>query len=787
MAAETIIQLRRGSAAAWASQNPVLSAGEFGLETDTYKMKMGNGSTAWESLDYVVKQVDNLLLNDNTISSVNANGNIVLDPNGTGTVDVSSAKITNVGAPTEANDAATKAYVDATKQGLDVKESVKAATTENITLENSQTIDGVSVVDGDRVLVKNQSTASQNGIWVVKLGNWERAADANSSDDVTPGMFTFVEQGTVNADSGWVLTTDSSLIMVGTDAMAFTQFSGAGSIVAGNGLTKNGSQIDAVGTAGRISVLADSIDIDGGYVGQTSITTLGTVSTGTWQGSEVEVAYGGTGATNASDARTNLGLVIGTDVQAYNSTLADVAAGSYTGDDSITTVGTVSAGTWQGSKVEVAYGGTGATNASDARTNLGLVIGTDVQAHSATLDNLAAGTYTGATSITTLGTVSTGTWQGSEVEIAYGGTGATNAADARTNLGLVIGTDVQAYDAELAALAGTTSAADALPYFTGLGTASTTTLTSFGRSLVDDVDASAARTTLGLVIGTNVQAYDAELAALAGLSSAADALPYFTGSGSAATTTLTSFGRSLVDDVDASAARTTLGLVIGTDVQAYDVELAALAGLTSGIDSLPYFNGVGTASTAVFTSFARSLVDDVDASAARTTLGLVIGTDVQAYNSTLAAVAGGTYSGDDSIVTVGTISAGTWQGSAVAVAYGGTGATDASGARTNLGLVIGTDVQAYNSTLAAVAGGTYTGDDSITTVGTVSAGTWQGTAVGAVYGGTGMTSYNAGDIIYASAANTLSKLAKGSGKYFLKMDSAGNFPEWSNSLDGGTP
>lgn len=222
---------------------------------------------------------------------------------------------------------------------------------------------------------------------------------------------------------------------------------------------------------------------------------------------------------------------------------------------------------------------------------------------------------------------------------ANGGTGATSASGARTALGLAIGTDVQAYDAELAALAGLTSAADRLPYFTGSGTAALATFTSFGRSLVDDADASAARSTLGLVIGTNVQAYDAELAALAGLTSAADTVPYFTGSGTAALATFTSFGRSLVDDADASAARSTLGLVIGSNVQAYDAELAALAGLSSSADTVPYFTGSGTAALATFSSFGRSLVDDADASAARSTLGLVIGTNVQAYDAELTALA----------------------------------------------------------------------------------------------------------------------------------------------------
>ena len=177
-------------------------------------------------------------------------------------------------------------------------------------------------------------------------------------------------------------------------------------------------------------------------------------------------------------------------------------------------------------------------------------------------------------------------------------------------------------DAELQALAGLTSAADKGIQFTGSGTAATYDLTAAGKALLDDADAAAQRTTLGLAIGSDVQAYDAELAALAGLTSAADKGIQFTGSGTAATYDLTAAGKALLDDADASAQRTTLGLAIGSDVQAYDAELAALAGLTSAADKGIQFTGSGTAATYDLTAAGKALLDDANAAAQRTTLGL---------------------------------------------------------------------------------------------------------------------------------------------------------------------
>lgn len=153
-----------------------------------------------------------------------------------------SQKITGLADPTLAQDAATKAYVDGVATGLDVKASVRVATTANITLSGTQTIDGVAVIAGDRVLVKNQTTGSENGIYVVGASAWSRSTDADTSAEVTSGMFTFVSEGTANGHAGFVLATDDA-ITLGTTSLVFTQFSDAVAYTASNGVLLTGSNL----------------------------------------------------------------------------------------------------------------------------------------------------------------------------------------------------------------------------------------------------------------------------------------------------------------------------------------------------------------------------------------------------------------------------------------------------------------------------------------------------------------------------------------------------------------
>ena len=225
---------------------------------------------------------------------------------------------------------ATKTYVDNTRSGLEVKDSSVVATTANLaatysngtsgvgaTLTNSGSqaallIDGVTLASAERVLVKDQTATEQNGIYqVTTVGNgstnWvlTRTTDADTASEFSSGVFFFVEKGSSNADNGYVMTQDTA-INFGTTAIIFSQFSGAGQITAGDGLAKSSNTL-SVNTSTGITITNDNVVIDTTWTGQTAITTVGTIGTGTWNATAISATKGGTGLDTSSS--TGVGIV----------------------------------------------------------------------------------------------------------------------------------------------------------------------------------------------------------------------------------------------------------------------------------------------------------------------------------------------------------------------------------------------------------------------------------------------------------------------------------------------
>ena len=255
--------------------------------------------------------------------------------------------------PTSDAHFATKGYVDSNAEGLDVKDSCVVIATSNITLSGTQTIDGVSLSADDRVLVAGQSTASQNGIYkVVSGGSWTRTDDLAAGVDAA-GAFAFIEQGSTNADTGWVCSSNKGSAVVGTNNLAFTQFSSAGVTSAGDGLDRTGNvySVDLKSNGGLV-IESTEIAVD---LAASSIT--GTLA----------VSDGGTGATSASAARTALGLVIGTDVEPHSDKLTELAtmaqaAANALADLSATEVGILDGATVTTAELNIVDGDTSATS-----------------------------------------------------------------------------------------------------------------------------------------------------------------------------------------------------------------------------------------------------------------------------------------------------------------------------------------------------------------------------------------------------------------------------------------
>ena len=241
------------------------------------------GATTTDIAGLTSLVVDSITINGATLSTASGNTNIVVSPHGTGTVTVPSGYEDRAGFVT--NSLANKAYVDQVAQGLDAKPSTRVATTANLsatyangtagvgaTLTNSGTqaalsIDGITMVAADRVLVKDQSTAAQNGIYVVtNIGsgssNWilTRATPEDQPAELSGGSFVFVEEGTANGDNGYVFT-HTGAPTFGTTALDVTQFSGAGQINAGAALSKTGNQMDVEVDNSSIEVNADALRV----------------------------------------------------------------------------------------------------------------------------------------------------------------------------------------------------------------------------------------------------------------------------------------------------------------------------------------------------------------------------------------------------------------------------------------------------------------------------------------------------------------------------------------------
>jgi hypothetical protein len=435
--------------ASFATANFTVTSGDVTAKNITLgSSTLTLGSTTTSIAGITELTVDNLNFNGNTITSTDTNGDIILSPNGTGKVDVSGSIITGLSEPVNATDAATKNYVDTVAEGLHVHEAAHCATTNTLAVLSGGTvtynngtlgvgatltlsaglsaIDGHTLTNGDRILVKNQATQAHNGMYVRTSATvLTRASDFDTAAEIGGGDFTFVENGTLYGNTGWVQTVE--VLTVGTDNVIWQQFSGTGTFTAGNGLTISGTEFNVVGTADRITANIDSIDIASTYVGQTSITTLGTIGTGVWQGTIVGPTYGGTGVNNGSKTITLGGNF--THSGAHTLTLTTTANTSIT----LPTTGTVA--TLAGSETFTNKTITGATITTGSINNTPIGASTANTGAFTTLAASGAVTLTATTDASAVGTAAVVLSGGLSVAKAmYVGTNITGAGAGTSTL-----------------------------------------------------------------------------------------------------------------------------------------------------------------------------------------------------------------------------------------------------------------------------------------------------------------------------------------------------------------
>ena len=480
-----------------------------------------------------------------------------------GSVSLNSQKITNLATPTADADAASKSYVDGVSQGLDVKDSVVAATTANITistaLNNGDTLDGVTLSTNDRVLVKDQSSASENGIYVV--GSSPARADDLAAGVDAAGMFTFVEQGSTNADKGFVCTSNKGSAVVGTNNLAFSQFSGAGSLTGGDGITKSGNEFSVdLKSNGGLVIESTEVAVD---LGASSIT--GTLA----------VSDGGTGSTTSSAARTALGLAIGSNVQAYDADLDNLSGCQSGGSAALAaltsteiqildgaTVTTSELNILDGvtataSELNIMDGVTATTSELNHTDGVTSNIQTQLDAKQASDAQLTELATMGANTASALADLTQ-----SEVQILDGATVTTaqlNRVDATSSIQTQLDAK-QAADADLTALSGCQSgAAAALALLTATEVAilDGATVTTSELNILDGVTATTSElnimdgvtaTTSELNIMDGVTATTSELNIMDGVTATTSELNLMDGGTSATSTTLATADRFVCND-----------------------------------------------------------------------------------------------------------------------------------------------------------------------------------------------------------------------------------------------
>lgn len=307
--------------------------------------------------------------------------------------------VTGLGAPVNAGDAANKGYVDSAVTGLTWKTAVLAATTGNITLSGAQTIDGVSVVAGNRVLVKSQTLPKENGIYVAAAGAWTRATDADTGPELDSAAV-FVQQGSVNGDTGWIQT--ATVVVVGTDPVVWAQFSGSSTYVGGTGIDITGNTISVNLGAGIAQLPTDEVGIDlyDPTNGALILTNDGSAR-GTASGDKLYLLLDGAGAL----AQTSSGLKIN--------------AASVTNAMLVNNSITLDADSGSGS---VALGGTLNVIGTSAQGVSTSTTGSDITVTVANATDLTKGV---ASFNSTSFTVTAGAVTLKTVDVAHGGTGAT--------------------------------------------------------------------------------------------------------------------------------------------------------------------------------------------------------------------------------------------------------------------------------------------------------------------------------------------------------------------------